>query len=161
MVSLANLNTPTQTVVSGEEAGVLKVMELAEEAGAAKTIRLQVGGRLPQRADEARAGGAGRDDGGPVLERSGRCRWWRTTPASWSRPADDVREALVAQIASPVRWVDCVQTLAEEGCDRALELGPGRVLGGLIRKISPEIETLTADSRQALEAVPTRGGAGA
>ena len=44
VVSLANLNTPTQTVISGEEAGVVRAMELADEAGAAKSIRLQVGG---------------------------------------------------------------------------------------------------------------------
>lgn len=152
VVGLANLNTATQTVVSGEVDGVLKVMELAEEAGAAKTIRLQVTGAFhselmkPVQSELA-----------DTMDR-----------ISWSDPevplvanhsgqavttGDDVREALVAQIASPVRWVDCVQTLVDEGADRSLELGPGRVLSGLIRKISPDIETLNADSRQGLEAL--------
>ena len=61
--------------------------------------------------------------------------------------ADGVREALIAQIASPVRWVDCLQTMVGEGCDRALELGPGRVLSGLIRKTTPEIETAHTRTR--------------
>ena len=159
VVGLANLNTPTQTVVSGEEAGVLKMMELAEEAGAGKTIRLQVTGAFhselmkPVQAAlaETMEGLSWSDPTVPlVANHSGQVV---TT-------GDDVRRALVAQIASPVRWVDCVQTLAGEGGDRFLELGPGRVLSGLIRKISPEIEILTADSRQALEAVPAQGAPG-
>jgi len=158
VVGLANLNTPTQTVVSGEEAGVVRLMELAEEAGAAKTIRLQVTGAFhSELMKPVQAALAETMDG-----------------LSWSDPqvplvanhsgsavttGDDVREALVAQIASPVRWVDCVQTLVKSGCATSLELGPGRVLSGLIKKISPEMETFTADSRQALESVPTPGGA--
>ncbi len=160
VVSLANLNTPTQTVVSGEEAGVVRVMELSEDAGAAKAIRLQVGGAFhselmkPVQAAlaETMEGLSWSDPAVPLAANHS---------GELVTTADDVRAALVAQIASPVRWVDCTQTLAEEGCETALELGPGRVLGGLIRKISPEIETLTADSREALEAVPARGGAGA
>jgi [acyl-carrier-protein] S-malonyltransferase len=160
VVSLANLNTPTQTVISGEEAGVVRAMELADEAGAAKSIRLQVGGAFhselmkPVQAAlaETMEGLSWSDPQVPlVANHSGQTV---TT-------ADDVRAALVAQIATPVRWVDCVQTLAADDVDRAVELGPGRVLGGLIRKIDPQIEPLTADSRQALEALPARGGAGA
>ena len=65
---------------------------------------------------------------------------------------EQVRQALVAQIASPVLWVQCVQTLAEEGCTRVLELGPGRVLGGLVRQIDSDIEVFAADSPEKLEA---------
>jgi [acyl-carrier-protein] S-malonyltransferase len=68
--------------------------------------------------------------------------------------ADGVREALIAQIASPVRWVECVQTLVDEGVTSAIELGPGRVLSGLIRQIDPTLETQRADSPAALAKVP-------
>jgi [acyl-carrier-protein] S-malonyltransferase len=67
------------------------------------------------------------------------------------RAGDAVREALIAQIASPVRWVDCVQTLVREGCTTFLELGPGRVLSGLVRQIDPTVETHAADSEEKLE----------
>ena len=152
VVGLANLNTPTQTVVSGEEAGVLRVMELAEEAGAGKTVRLQVAGafhsELMKPVQSALAdtmeGISWSDPEVPlVVNHSG----------ATVTTADGVREALMTQIASPVRWVDCLQTMVGEGVDRAFELGPGRVLSGLIRKTTPEIETLNADSRQGLEAL--------
>ena len=64
--------------------------------------------------------------------------------------ADGVREALIAQIASPVRWVDCVRTLVGNGCDTFLELGPGRVLSGLVRQIDDGVETFSADSPKKL-----------
>ena len=64
--------------------------------------------------------------------------------------AASVREALTEQIASPVRWVDCVRTLVDAGCTDFLELGSGRVLGGLVRQIAGS--DVTARSR------PTRPG---
>ena len=60
--------------------------------------------------------------------------------------AAGVREALTVQITSPVRWGDCVQTLLDAGVTSFLELGSGRVLGGLVRQIEPEAEVLSADS---------------
>jgi [acyl-carrier-protein] S-malonyltransferase len=72
---------------------------------------------------------------------------------------DGVREALVAQIASPVLWVDCVHTLVENGCDAFLELGPGRTLSGLVRQIDPEVETFSADSPKKLGKFMERAGA--
>ena len=62
------------------------------------------------------------------------------------RSADEVRDALLEQIISPVRWVEVVQTLVGGGCDTFLELGPGRVLGGLIRQIHPEATLAAAES---------------
>jgi [acyl-carrier-protein] S-malonyltransferase len=71
--------------------------------------------------------------------------------------AGGVRDALIAQIASPVRWVDCVRTLTGEGCDRMVELGPGRVLCGLVRQIDREVETFSAEAPDALQASGSRG----
>ena len=65
--------------------------------------------------------------------------------------ADAVREALVAQIASAVRWVDCVQTLAASGVTETLEVGPGRTLTGLVRQIDRDVEAAAADSPKKLE----------
>ncbi len=91
--------------------------------------------RLPQRADAADAGSHG----------GARC-----SPSTWSDPdvpmasnasggivstGEEVRQALVDQIASPVRWVDCVRALSASGVTTFLELGPGRVLTGLVRQI--------------------------
>jgi [acyl-carrier-protein] S-malonyltransferase len=58
--------------------------------------------------------------------------------------------ALLAQISSPVRWVDCVETLAANGVDTFLELGPGRVLIGLVRQIRDGMEVAAADGPKKL-----------
>jgi [acyl-carrier-protein] S-malonyltransferase len=71
---------------------------------------------------------------------------------------EDVHRALVAQIASPVLWVDCVETMVENGCDTFLELGPGRVLSGLVRQINGDVETFPADSPEKLAAFQERAG---
>jgi [acyl-carrier-protein] S-malonyltransferase len=145
LVAPANQNTPQQIVCSGEEAGVVRLIELAEAAGAQRAVRLKVGAAFhsklmePVQADMAAAMGdvQWRD---PVIPLVGNAN------AAVKRTADEVREALIAQIASPVLWVDSVRTLRAEGCDTFLELGSGRTLSGLIRQIDPEAETFSADS---------------
>ena len=148
-VSVANLNSPTQIVVSGEEAGVIRLLELAQEAGAKRAIRLQVGAAFHSALMV------------PVYERlretidavslaDARTPLVAICSAEVLESADDIREALLKQIISPVRWVEVVQTLLRCGCTSFLELGPGRVLIGLIRQISPESELHAADSPQAL-----------
>ena len=150
-VALANLNTPTQVVVSGEEGGVEELLRLAQEAGAKRALRLQVGAAFHSE-----------------LMRPVQARLAETMKTlSWSDPATplvanhsgelvtsgpEVHRALVAQIASPVRWVDCVESLTGRGCDTFLELGPGRVLSGLVRQIDPSVETFAAESRDKLAA---------
>jgi len=150
-VALANLNSPDQTVVSGSEGAVDRLVELATEAGAKRALRLQVGAAFHS------------DLMKPVQERLSKTMddvTWHDTEvpliADYSgapvQRADEIRHALTEQIASPVRWVDCVQTLHDEGVRRALEVGPGRVLTGLVRKIEPELEVTPVDSRAAVEA---------
>lgn len=145
LVTLANVNSPTQIVVSGEEAAVERLMQLAEEAEATRVVRLQVGAAfhselmLPvqERMAEAIANVAWSDPKVPVaVNASGQI----------ARTAGDLREALVAQIASPVLWVECVRSLVAEGCTTCLELGPGRVLSGLVRQIDPSVGVFSADS---------------
>jgi [acyl-carrier-protein] S-malonyltransferase len=64
---------------------------------------------------------------------------------------DEIHRALVEQIASPVRFVECVQALAAAGAERFLEVGPGRVLAGLVRQIEPEVDVDAADSPSRLD----------
>lgn len=145
IVTLANLNTPTQIVVSGEEPAVERLMELAGEEGAQRVVRLQVGAAfhselmrpVQERMAEAVAQVAWSDPRVPVAVNAS---------GSIVETADALREALVAQIASPVRWVECVQALVAAGCSSGLELGPGRVLGGLVRQIDPSLGVFSADS---------------
>jgi [acyl-carrier-protein] S-malonyltransferase len=150
LVAPANLNSPSQIVASGEEAGIERLLELAQGAGAKRAIRLKVGAAFHSKLME------------PVQSRLDEV----TSGLDWSDPevplaanysgelvsdGEGVRRALIAQIASPVRWVDCVRTLKDAGCTTFIELGPGRVLSGLIRQIDPELEVVSADSPAALQ----------
>jgi [acyl-carrier-protein] S-malonyltransferase len=149
LVTPANLNSPTQVVASGEQAGIERLIELAKEAGAARAIPLRVAAAfhsklmepVQARLDEVTAG----------LDWSG-AEVPLASNASGELVSDgeDVRRALIAQIASPVRWADCVRTLGGAGCTTFLELGPGRVLSGLVRQIDSGLEAVSADSPSAL-----------
>jgi [acyl-carrier-protein] S-malonyltransferase len=148
-VAPANLNTPTQTVVSGEEDAVVKLLELAEADGAERAIRLQVGAAFHSELMEPVQSA--------LAETMEGLQWQDPHPPLVSNAsakavdsASGVREALVAQIASPVLWVDCVRTLVNAGVTSFLELGSGRTLSGLVRQVEPEAETFAADSPKKL-----------
>jgi [acyl-carrier-protein] S-malonyltransferase len=154
----ANFNTPAQIIVSGEEAAVLKVIDLAEQAGAKKALRLQVGAAFHSelmepvqlKLDEAMDAISWNDPETPLVSNAS---------GKVVATGEEVRRALVAQIASPVLWVDCVETMVENGCDTFLELGPGRVLSGLVRQINSDVETFPADSPEKLATFKERAGA--
>jgi [acyl-carrier-protein] S-malonyltransferase len=151
VVSPANLNTPEQIVVSGEVAGVERAMELAQGAGAGKVVRLQVGAAFHSELMEpAQAKMAEAMDGvewsDPHVPMASNASGGLVTTG------DEVRQALIAQIASPVHWVDCVRTLDSEGVSAYLEVGPGRVLSGLVKQIlGMETDVAAADSAAKLE----------
>jgi [acyl-carrier-protein] S-malonyltransferase len=150
VVAPANLNSPAQIVVSGEEAAVDRLVELAQAAEAKRALRLQVGAAFHSELmtpvqDELRdmmAGVQWSDVDTPMAANAS---------GELVSSGDDIRDALVAQIASPVRWIDCVQALRGAGVTTFLEIGPGRVLGGLVRQIDADAETFAADSRAKLE----------
>lgn len=155
-VAPANLNTPTQIVCSGEEKAVAALIELAEQAGASRAIRLNVGAAfhsklmepVQREMAEAMEGVSWSDPDPPLVANA---------DGEVKTTADAIRAALIAQIASPVLWIDCVRTLRREGCDTFLELGSGRTLSGLIRHIDRDAETFAADSPSKLERFAQRG----
>jgi [acyl-carrier-protein] S-malonyltransferase len=150
VVAPANLNTPVQIVCSGDEAAVIKLIELAEAAGAEKAVRLQVGAAFHSELmttvqAEMAAAMAKVTFGDPQTPMVGNATGEVKTTAT------EVREALIAQIASAVLWIDCVRTLIAAGCDTFLELGSGRTLSGLVRQIDRSVSTFQADSPKKLE----------
>jgi len=150
IVTLANINSPTQIVVSGEEDGVVELMELAERAGASRVVKLQVAAAfhselmkpVQDQMAEAVRDVAWSDPRVPVASNS---------RGALVSDAASLQAALVEQIASPVRWVECVQALVGAGVEKFLESGPGRVLGGLVRQIHPDANVFSADSPARLD----------
>jgi [acyl-carrier-protein] S-malonyltransferase len=150
VVAPANLNTPSQVVISGEADAVDRAMALALEAGAKRALRLQVGAAFHTVLMEPVRGALAKkmegltwcDPSIPVMSNAS---------GSLVTTADQVREALAMQIVSPVRWVDCVHALVAAGVTSFLELGPGRTLSGLVRQIEPGADVAAADSREKVE----------
>lgn len=153
-VTIANINSPAQFVVSGESATIDILIELALEAGAEKALRLHVGvGAHCQLMTPVQV----------QLTEEMRSLTWRkpeiplvaNVSGEVLTTGQAIRRALIAQTTNPVQWVSCIETLLHEGCDVFLELGSGRVLTGLTRRIAEalgkEIEVFAADSPQKLE----------
>lgn len=139
----ANFNAPGQVVVSGEVAGVDLALVLAKAAGAKRGIKLNVSGAfhsplmepVAQRLAETLDATAAADPRFPVFA---------NVDATPTVRAPAARAQLVRQLTSPVRWTDVVSALAER-FPQALyvELGPGAVLRGLVRKIAPAVEVVS------------------
>jgi [acyl-carrier-protein] S-malonyltransferase len=147
----ANLNTPDQTVISGDPAAVERAGSACKEAGARRVVPLKVSGAFHSplmapalqglRAALAEAHFA--DPSFPVVANAS---------AEPVRTALDARRLLVEQLTAPVRWVECVRRLAELApAARFLELGPGAVLGGLLKRILPDVQYLSLGTAAELE----------
>jgi [acyl-carrier-protein] S-malonyltransferase len=148
-IEVANINAPAQTVVSGADAAVQALMKLAEEAHAARTVRLRVGAAFHSslmrdvglRMQEAIDSVSFADPRVPIVA---------NVAGHTVTRAADVRRELVEQIRKPVRWVACVRTLVDMGCTTFIELGPGRVLSDLIRQIDARVTVTSVDSPKAI-----------
>jgi [acyl-carrier-protein] S-malonyltransferase len=149
-LAVANFNAPRQSVVSGDEAAVERLLALVDGLKVGRGVRLPVGAAFhsalmrPVQSELRRLVVAlpWRDPEVPLASNA--------TGTLVDR-APGVQEALVAQVVAPVRWVACVQALMDAGCRHFLELGPGRVLTGLVKQIAPDADVVAADSRAAIE----------
>jgi len=135
VVSPANLNMPGQIVIAGTAAAVARASERAKALGAKRAIPLNVSAPFhcalmrpaAERLTPELRSAPAFDPRVPVIA---------NVDAQPKRTAADSIDALIRQIASPVRWQDVVQRLASEGVTRYVEVGPGRVLSGMVKKIA-------------------------
>ncbi|MGB9586836.1 MAG: ACP S-malonyltransferase [Armatimonadota bacterium] len=150
VVDVANYNSPEQVVISGEPNAVEAAEKYAKEAGAKRIVRLNVSGAFHSRLmapaverlaielnhtsfDEATI---------PVVANA---------TAEYVRKPDEIRDTLVRQIAGSVRWTESIQRMAADGVDRFVEVGPGKVLSGLIKRIVKDVEVTNVGDVQSLE----------
>lgn len=157
--SVANINAPGQVVISGDLASLDAAEEIAKERGVRRPTRLPVAGAFHSVLMEPGARRLARALEGVEVRRP-RVPVVSNVTARPTTDPDRIRENLVAQVTSPVRFVDCVRAAQELGVDATLEVGPGRVLSGLVRRIDPALETLGADDVATVEAVDAAALAG-
>jgi [acyl-carrier-protein] S-malonyltransferase len=149
-VSPANFNTPDQTVLSGAKAAVDRAAELVKERGARKVVMLAVSAPFhcalmqPAQEEVARVLGsiALSDPRFPVAA---------NVSASLVTTADAARDALIRQVTGTVRWAGCVQALIDSGAQFFLEVGPGKVLTGLLRQIDRSLKCMQVEDPATLE----------
>jgi [acyl-carrier-protein] S-malonyltransferase len=139
VLQVANLLCPGNIVVSGTNAACERVAEMAEPAGAMKAVPLAVAGAFhtpimhpaDERLAEALANVVIRAPKMPVVS---------NVDAQPHDDPEEIRRLLVQQVVQPVRWEDSMRYLLQRGCDQFYEVGPGRVLRGLLRRIDRKIE---------------------
>ncbi|MBC2158563.1 ACP S-malonyltransferase [Listeria booriae] len=142
-VQLANLNCPGQIVISGTVAGVEKAGEQAKEAGAKRVMPLAVSGPFHSKL-MAPAAEDFRAELAQVTFQDGAIPVVQNVDAQATTDKKAIPEKLVQQIYSPVLWEDIVANLIEQGVDTFVEIGSGKVLSGLIKKINRDVTILAA-----------------
>jgi len=149
-VQAANLNSPGQTVISGALAAVEKASAICKAKGARRAVMLPVSAPFhcalmqPAQEEVARvlSGLAMHDPRIPVAA---------NVTGAMVTTADQARDALVRQVTGAVRWVDCVASLKSAGADAFVEVGPGKVLCGLLKQIDGELKSLNVEDAANLE----------
>jgi len=152
VVSAANLNGGGQIVIAGHREAVERAGALAKARGAKRVLPLPVSAPfhcalMQPAADRLRAVLE------PVPVSPLRCPVISNVEARANSDPARVKELLVRQVVSPVRWQDCVQALLEAGCGVALEVGPGAVLSGLVKRIAPGIRCASGADPAAVRAL--------
>ena len=151
VVSPANVNSPGQVVIAGHAAAVDRASELCKKAGAKRAIRLPVSApfhcALMMPAQERLA----RDLAALTLS-APRVPVVNNVDARVVRSAEECRDGLVRQVSGTVRWQESVERLVAEGVDTFVEVGPGTVLSGLVKKIAKDVRVLAVEDPASLEA---------
>jgi [acyl-carrier-protein] S-malonyltransferase len=144
VVVAANYNCPGQLVISGSNAGIDKACELLLAKGAKRALKLPVGGAFhsplmePARV-ELEAAIAATEINAPV------CPIYQNVDALPQTDPTVIKQNLIAQLTAPVRWTQTVRNMLADGVTSFVEVGPGKVLQGLVKKVDKEAEAVSAE----------------
>lgn len=141
----ANYNDPGQTVIAGETARVEAAVEAVKARRLGKPVLLKVSApfhcRMLQPAAERLAQALA-----PITIQPSRIPVLSNVTAAPHPSPHSVKDLLTAQVCAPVRWEEAMHYAVAQGCDALLEIGPGKVLSGMMRRIAPQVEILALDT---------------
>lgn len=151
IVEAVNFNAPDQTVIAGHKEAVDRACNLVKERGAKRALPLAVSApfhstMLKPAADALRAHLAQISLSSPEI------KVINNVDVQVETDPDRIRDALSRQAMSPVRWVELIQRLVENGVGTVIECGPGKVLTGLVKRIAPEVATYAINDQSSLDA---------
>lgn len=139
LVVCANYNCPGQLVISGSIEGIDKACEILKERGAKRVLKLPVGGAFHSPLMEP-----ARQELQEAIEKAlvsqPICPVYQNVNAHPQLEPVSIKKNLIAQLTAPVRWTQTVKNMINDGADEFIELGPGDVLKGLIKKVNPDIK---------------------
>jgi [acyl-carrier-protein] S-malonyltransferase len=152
VVSPANFNSPDQTVISGDQGAVRLASEKAREKGARRVMPLPVSAPF-----HCELMSPARDRLSADLQSVNfsdlRMPLVTNVDAAPILTGGEAKEALIRQVCAPVRWVETIQLLLRCGVETFIEVGPGKVLAGLVRNIAPQVQTHNVDGIRGIEAL--------
>jgi [acyl-carrier-protein] S-malonyltransferase len=151
-VAIANFNCPGQLVISGEVSALEEACALAKEAGAKRAIRLQVGGAFHSSLLQEASEMFSRYLEGVKIDRPSCDFYTNVTGGQVSDPAE-IRTLLARQLSSPVLWEKIIREMVRQGYGSFTEIGPGRVLTGLISQIDRGINTSNINRPSSIDAL--------
>ena len=150
IVSVANINSPVQIVIAGHKAAVERAVALAGERGGKKSRLLPVS--APFHSPLMRpAGERLAVELGNIRVSAPKIPVVRNVDAGLTRAAAEVVPFLIRQVASPVRWTECVERMVREGATTFVEVGPGRVLTGLLKRITEGARGYAVEDPESME----------
>jgi [acyl-carrier-protein] S-malonyltransferase len=158
-VDVANVNAPGQIVISGEEAKVEVAVGLAKEHGIRRATLLNVAGAYHSRLMES----AYQKFGEALLDvqmQAPKFPVVSNVTGEEVKTLPDIRRTLQDQITSAVRWLDCMETLLDRGCDLFIELGPGGVLAGLLKRTRKDVAVVSVTDAESVRECAERIGSG-
>ena len=143
VVTPANYNCPGQLVISGAYEAVEQACETLKSAGAKRALILPVGGAfhsaLMKPAEEALAKAIGE-----ITFQKPLCPIYQNVTTTAMTDPETIKKNLIAQLTAPVKWTQSVQQMIQDGATTFVELAPGKVLQGLVKKINKEVEAISA-----------------
>src|SRR6266446_4602525 len=154
-VDVANINAPGQVVISGELAKVEASVGVAKEYGIRRAAMLNVAGAYHSRLMES----AYEKLGAALLEVQMQVPQFPVISNVTGREVErlpEIRQTLQDQVTSTVRWVDCMERLVDLGCDLFIELGPGGVLAGLLKRTRKDVEVISVGDVESVRAGAAR-----
>ena len=150
-IEMANFNSPGQIIVSGVEEDVLRAMEICTDAGARRCVRLNVSGPWHSRCMEL-----AKEKFEPVLDqhafRKPQIPVVANVDGDYVTGASAARENLSQQLCAPVRWQESMERLIKDGYQMFIEVGPKKVLRGLMRQIDKRAQVYNVEDPKSLEA---------
>jgi len=146
-----NFNCPGQIVISGDKKACRRAKELALKVGAIKAVRLEVAGAFHTRMMSGAADALAKALADTEITEPSQTRIIANIDAEYYQTGEKIKEGLVKQLTCPILWQECMERLLDDGVEMFYEIGPGRVLTGLMKRINRKIKVVNLSNSKAVK----------